>query len=607
MNWIERWTLIVLALFVAPGLSVAAPADSALNKYLEECSSRYSEEHALLGQVFSSPGYHSMVPSGTRVHPVLPSLDYALGLLIHSAPGDRERAEKILRKVISLQDADPKSRTYGIWPWLLEEPLAKMSPPDWNWADFCGARLALVLADHGEAISDEARQAVRVSLGHAARAIQKRNVGPSYTNIAIMGGGVCAAAGELLGDSSLLEYGRRRLEQVVAHTAYHGSFNEYNSPTYTMVALTECERTLHLVRDEATRKAAESLRQTAWKVIAESYHPGTAQWAGPHARSYSDYIFPRAADYLSEQTGVPIPVHPNADGSRSGDLPVSWRLPCPEDLKARFRALPADPLELRRTFVRGDSPETSTLGTAWLTADACLGSINRGSFWTQCRPVIGYWKSAADPAVVLRVRFLHDGRDFASMGIDTAQAGGKCLLAAYPLRGRGDWHPMLDRPAKGLFEATDLRLRIELVGKGVVLEELGQAIWGLRAGQHRAVVHTLPGRFAGQDVVWTSGIEADRVYLDAVGYRGLKRSFDFEQLPEVVMAAGVEILSANEVPSGTPQLARPKPDLLEATWDTAQKLRIAVPVSSVPATPGTATGNAATSGDNRTDLLRGVK
>ena len=73
-----------------------------------------------------------------------------------------------------------------------------------------------------------------------------------------------------------------------------------------MVALAECERTLHLVRDETTRQAAESLRRVAWQTIADSYHPGTGQWAILYVRSYSDYLFPRTAAYLTEQTGVQI-------------------------------------------------------------------------------------------------------------------------------------------------------------------------------------------------------------------------------------------------------------------------------------------------------------
>lgn len=559
------------------GIGARAPAESELAAYLDECGRRYSEEHAMLGQNFHSPGYHTTIPSGTWAHPVVPSLDYALGLLNRDSSGDRDRAIQVLRKVIGLQDIDPASPTYGIWPWLLEEPLAKMSPPDWNWADFCGARLAVILHDHAAALPEDVKQSVRASLGHAAQAIKKRNVGPGYTNIAIMGGGVCAAAGELLANPTLLEYGRQRLEQIVAHTAHHGSFNEYNSPTYTMVALWESERTLHLVQDPATRMAAESLRRTAWQMIAESYHPGTHQWAGPHARSYSDHLFGKVTAYLAKQTESAIPLHPSSDASRLNDLPVAWHLPCPEDLKARFRALPSDPYEVRRTFLRGATPAGATTGTTWLTADACLGSVNRGTFWTQCRPLIGYWKTESDPAVVLRLRFLHDGRDFASMGVNTAQSGAKCLALVYPLRNQGDWHPGLDRPKDGVFQATDFRLRIELAGKGVTVEELGPASWALRAGRHRAVVHTLPGRFASHEIVWKPGTEAGRAFVDAVCYQGDLCHFSFRPLPEVVLGVGIELLPVGESSSSSPRLTQAT-SRIEGTWDIASGLNVAAPL-----------------------------
>ena len=567
---------LLLVLLGLTRVVAAARADSRLDRFLEECGKRYSDEWQMVGQKSYSPGYHTTVPSGTWVHPVLPSLDYAMGLLDRNTPADLDRAEKIIRKVTSLQDVDPTSRTYGIWPWFLEESLTKMSPPDWNWADFCGARLTLILADHAAILPEHLKQAVRTSLRHAARAIVKRNVGPGYTNIAIMGGGVCAAAGELLADSILLEYGRHRLQQLVAHTAHDGSFNEYNSPTYTMVALWESERTLHLVHDPATREPAESVRQTAWQVIAESYHPGTHQWGGPHARSYSDHLLPEVAGYLAEQTGVAILPSAVTNAARTGDLPVAWHLPCPECLLGRFRQLPRDPYEVRRTFIRGAGPDGSTIGTTWLTTDACLGSVNRGTFWTQCHPLIGYWRTDVDPAVVVRLRFLHDGRDFASMGLCTAQSGGRSLALVYPLRNQGDWHPGLDRPTRGIFQASDFRLRIELTGKGVAVEKIGTDRWALRAGKNRTVVHALPGRFAGNSISWQAGTANNQAFVDAVCYNGEKRPFDFQQLPEVVLATGIEILPVGESASEpSPRLNGPSSKTIEATWDVAGGLRVA--------------------------------
>ena len=65
------------------------------------------------------------------------------------------RAVAIVDQLLSLQDVDPFSRTYGIWSWYLEEPLSEMAPPDWNWADFCGARLAMILTYHADSLPAE--------------------------------------------------------------------------------------------------------------------------------------------------------------------------------------------------------------------------------------------------------------------------------------------------------------------------------------------------------------------------------------------------------------------------------------------------------------------
>jgi hypothetical protein len=557
----------------------AAPLDPALAAFLDRSAADYSPQAQMLGCRFASPGYHTTVASGAWVHRTLDSLDYADALLARGEPGDVARARQIIAKVISLQDARPQSPTCGIWPWLLEEPLAKMSPPDFNWADFCGGRLAQMLVDHRPLLGDELQKSMLESLRLAGQAIVRRNVGPDYTNIAVAGGGVCAAAGELLHDPALLEYGRSRLEKLVAYTAAQGSFNEYNSPAYTMTALWECERTLHLVQDPAARQAAESLRRTAWQIIAESFHPGTQQWAGPHSRVYHDYLLPKVAEYLSRETGVAVQPHPSAGGAtRHVAVTLPNALPCPAELCQRFRALPQTPLELQRTFIRGRSDLVSTVGTTWLDSEVCLGSVNRSTFWTQRRPLIGYWKTDADPAVVFRLRFLHDDRDFASMGGMTAQRGPRALTVFTVWPNQGDWHPQLDRPKDGLFTAADFRIRYELFGRGVTADPLGEGRCALRAGRYRAVIHTIPSLFDGCKVVWQISHSENRVFLDGICYHGTKRSFDLRTLGEVTIAVGVEILRTDEPPAKHwPQLTAVRPGLVEATWDVGEKLHVHAP------------------------------
>jgi hypothetical protein len=533
----------------------------------------YSPEHSMLGLSWKGPDYHTRVPNGTWVHPTRESLDYALRLL---RSGRKERAAAIVSKVLALQDTDPTSETYGIWPWLLEEPLAEMDPPDWNWADFCGTRLAQLLVEHSGDLPEGLIQDARTSLGHAAASIFRRNVGPGYTNIAVMGAGVTLVAGELLGEPRLAGYGRRRLRNIVEHTEHHGGFNEYNSPTYTVVTLAECERMLQLVRDPSACAGAERLRRAAWQTIAEHYHPGTNQWAGPHSRAYSDRLDDGIAGYLSARTGVEILPHPTAvlRDRFEGTTP----LPCPASLVDSFRSPASEETELHSPFIRRGGEDDSTLGTTWMSGDACLGSVNRDNLWDQRRVLLGYWRTEEDSAVVLRLRFLHDGHDFSSACARNAQSGQRVLSAVGLLTGMGDAHHQLDTPSDGAFEAEDFRVRYELVGEGVAGRELGDGCFELYAGSHRAVIQTTPGRFGPHELVWKMERAEGRIYLDGVCYHGPRQRFDPAELGEVVIVAGLELLRADQpVAVKGPEVREAEIGALKTVWPVAGGLELLAP------------------------------
>ncbi len=515
-----------------------------ISTYLRIQEANYSPDLHMLGQSWNGPGYHTRIPNGAWVHPTRTALDYAQALLYSEEPAHHARAADVIAKVLTLQDTDPTSTTYGIWPWLLEESLAQMAPPDWNWADFCGMRLALILADHARKLPTDGVQAVRVSLGHAGWSIFRRNVRPGYTNIAVMGAGVTLAAGELLDEPRLRDYGRRRLRRVVEHSEHHGGFNEYNSPTYTVVVLHECENILHLVKDDIARSDAETLRVLAWETIAEHFHPATQQWSGPNSRAYTDRVPANLCEYLSAQIGVEIHPHP-ASPARGSEVDLPYHLPCPPHLVERFRVLPEPELVIERRFIAGADEESTVRGVTWLGRDACLGSVNHDCFWTQRRPLLGYWRSAEDPAIVLRLRFLKDDQDFASVYLRNRQRGPRILSAVNLLSDRGDFHLSLDRPGDGLFTGSDLRLRYELTGAGVSARQISSDVYELAAGSQRAIIHTAAGRFASHEVFWQLGQDEGRVFLDAVCYSGPAQRFDMTQLGPVLLAAGLELLPQN--------------------------------------------------------------
>ncbi len=518
---------------------------------------RYNPQIQLVSSTLRSPGYHTTLPDGVTVHATRDAANYIVALLRTNHPGRIERAQGVLRQLLSLQDTEPTNNTYGIWPWFYEEPLAKMSPPDWNWADFIGAQLAEVLRDHADKLPEDLRSATRAALGHASRAIIQRNVRPGYTNISVMGGVVTAAAGELLDDAGILEYGRNRLREFVAHTQHHGGFTEYNSPTYTMITLEEADRGLYLVRDPATREALAFIHHHAWQLVADHFHPATREWAGPHARTYNDRLTLSAARQLSRLVGVSIQA-PDAPGDARhlpGLSPTGWRRACPPELVERFTRLPTSPLAFTQTYSR-DEVRGTLIGSTWMNEWACLGSINADSAWTQRRPVIAYWLDTPERVMVLRVRYQRDERDFSTAFLHSHQQAQRVLTTARFRPGFGDWHPSLDRSKDNHYTTVRLAMRIELIGEGGTIHELEKGRYELRGQTGRAVIHvpTELRNIDGASMAWEVGrspASADgkspaRVWVDGIWHQGQARRIDFSNVIDRVGAVGIELLKLDE-------------------------------------------------------------
>lgn len=582
----SKHLLFATAFLMACGISHAdQPLRPEQEQLLAYYDARYDAAEQMLKVEFITPGYHSRIASGTMVHPTRESLYYAVALLQRGGGGDVQRARQIITAVLKLQETKAGLPAYGVWPWLKEEPLNEMDSVDLNWADFCGSAIAQLLVDHKSQLTPELQQTLKTSLRHAATAIRQRDVKPGYTNIAILGGGVCAIAGEILEDGALLEYGRQRLQNVVAYGQTIDGFTEYNSPPYGKVVIGECERILQLAKDDQVRSAAEHLRGTAWKMIAESFHPATHQWAGPHSRLSTRHLTTVMVGFLNSRTGLGLAPHPDAVSERPRGYAIVTPLRCTSKWLPRLTKPKSNDTQLRRTFVpkKGSSP--AVVGTTWFSSDACLGSVSRSSFWTQRKPVIGYWNTDKDPAVVFRVRFLRDGEDFASMALRATQDRGRVLCALHSLQRRGAWHRTLDRPADGLFEARDLRVRLELVGKGVTARKIFGERFALRAGNHEVAVFPVPSaqsQFAGERLSWTSDNRDGAALVEGICYSGTTRKFDFNELLDVQIGFGMELQTIGaESSRRLPSLER-QPGKVIASWQgrdrrSAPLLKIAVP------------------------------
>ena len=562
--------------------AATAPESAAASfhsKWLLEVLPRQDKNYDPLARMLVSPdddgpGYHTTIESGS-VHGTRDSLTYAAALLETGEAWRCQRAREILKTVIPLQDQDHSSNTYGLWPWYLEEPLSKMSPPDFNWADICGTQLVMAWLGHRDRLGRELAGLVRESILHAARSIQQRNVSPSYTNVAIMGTFVTLAAGQEFQAADLRAYGRERLKNLYLHFTQQGSFAEYNSPTYSLIAIQELSRILRFIRDGRAVEPAARLHELAWKHVATHFHPPTRQWAGPHSRCHATDVRRRPSTLAFIQAGTG-----GAAGFALGDpLPLNLEaaqvpLECPHRLARLFADLER-PRQVTETFVKSDSANAGgrqpVIGTTWLHPKLTVGSVNRGDFWMQRRPWLVYW-GTPELTTFLRARFLKDGTDFSSALIFSAQNESNVLSTVVLSTDHGDKHPVLDPIKDSTITARDLRLRLEFGGDiqdlvAKTMEDKGQKILQVMDRNIRFLLRPLAGRFAGSPVRWDQPELKAVSQLDAVFYQGEEKTIDLNAVNEAFVSFALQEwpYQQKKVPTAAVEFT-PLPGVARSYW-----------------------------------------
>lgn len=95
---------------------------------LEQLENQFSPVHSMIREKYTTNGYHTALQNVEQVHSIRSSIEYAQGLLDTGLTDAEDRAFAVIRQIVSLQDHDPASVTYGIWSYYLEEPLSSMRP-----------------------------------------------------------------------------------------------------------------------------------------------------------------------------------------------------------------------------------------------------------------------------------------------------------------------------------------------------------------------------------------------------------------------------------------------------------------------------------------------
>lgn len=483
-------------------------------------------------------GYHSKL-SDCIVHDVRGSFSYAYDLLRRDEPGDRQRAYDILYRVIPLQDINPSRDTYGIWSYFLEEDLEEMDKPDWNWADFNGKELLRMLLHCSDRITNDLKQRMEDCILHACRAIIKRNVGPDYTNISIMGSYVTLVTGELLNQPEIFAYGKERLRKLHQFNMSHGNFSEFNSPTYTFVALFDLSDLILEVKDPECVKMAQELCDLAWETVAVHFHTTSGQLAGPHDRAYAFLLedghklsIERALDYKIRLVEDYQALLDKGIGSA-----FTHELHCPEKFIPYFTEKCEERI-IDQTFAPGRMAYT------YMNEHYTLGSLHQEIAWNQHRNILGYFGSVESP-IAFNLKCLHDNWDYCSALMSTLQDKGKVVTGINFTTNQGDTHCNLDMVKNATISAEDLRIRYLFGGDvsklsveqtdvhSFKITDSGSGIQ-LRIDFPYAVFSDLP-------ITYEITRKQDMLGLDVVLYHGPRRDLNFGAMEKAAIAAVLEI------------------------------------------------------------------
>lgn len=539
---------------------------------LESKNKEYDESKKMLFCITQNKHYHSDLDSGIVVHQTRESLEYAVALLKTEDETYKKRAVDIIETILPMQETDESLPYCGIWPYYPEDPLrGREAAVDYNWADFIAVPLIDVLINHSDYIGDQLAGKIKDALVLAAKAIRKRNVQPDYTNMCIMGTYVCYVVGDMCGMPDMTEYARQRLVHFYDYVIRNKGFTEYNSPTYTLVAMDELLRMQQTIINVEDRKIIDELYAMCWEMIATHFHQPSGQWCGPNLRAYSSLAVPEFYRLLYNASDGKINLP--GDYLRIPNVMKPHHLPehlLPYFLQSSLPRLEVDTFVVADYMVSSDDiPAKDIVGTLYMNRDFAFASVNQGYMWNQTRPLIAHWGTVEKPSY-MQVRFLHDGYDFSAVNMFAAQDSTNVLAVFNISEDGGDTHPSLDRMTNGIFHAKDLRLRIEIGGNV-------QNARFVRTGNRQNEIHFIsPGLCASFDVPyvnwdnqkcdWEFSQVGEKICADFVLYSGREKEIDLNHLQEAVLGLYVALfLPSDTIDSRQVAVSRDKNYLILET------------------------------------------
>ncbi|KAI0603160.1 hypothetical protein F4775DRAFT_15702 [Biscogniauxia sp. FL1348] len=253
----------------------------------------------------SKAGYlYDFSASAALRHETRSSVWYAFGLLARNQGSDAAEADKIIRNVIHGQYKVPADEWYADYQQEPEEPYvgAEVYPAsiygswDPNWRGFVGTTLIMAMEEYAHLISRPTQDLILQSLYNATKGDEYRfgnldkgkdNLYPSYSNPSIMRAFVSGWTGRRLGSANMTRGGESYASEIIGLFDRAATLSEFNSGTYTGVSLFGLVLwSRYLPADSVMRAAGPRMVAATWASIAQLWHPGMRNMAGPWDRAY---------------------------------------------------------------------------------------------------------------------------------------------------------------------------------------------------------------------------------------------------------------------------------------------------------------------------------
>ncbi len=432
-----------------------------LDRFLHSGGSIFDEEENLMCSVGTE-----------KSHDICYNARYASYVISLKLEKYYERAARILSRVLSLQDTDETSSTYGVWSYTLEEGLDKMGYVDYNVADFVAKTFLDILYRNPEAIDEELTKRVKLGLRRALESIIRRNIAPDYTNISIIGCMNLISAGELLGDERYFSIGKQRLKKLCEYTRFNTGFSEYNSSDYALLDIEEISRMLDFFKDEESRQMAEELNYYAWDMLTSHFNTNIEQLSPPQSRAYINLEKGRINALIHLGTKGKFGKIESMEQIAPPWLIVGLRCPeaCEENLHKngerwiehtyyRKNSI-ISPDEERAIILDNDCPDMTA--RTYMTEKYSIGSFSACDLWKQRRTCMVLWDK--DSPCYLRLRGMKDDNDFCSAIVYASQYKNTILANLGFVTDRGANHYIIDDNKSGIYDAEKLCFRFELGG-----------------------------------------------------------------------------------------------------------------------------------------------